>query len=157
MITVHEARDVDNTVAPTISETYREEQERLHENPNYGVASIGFAPIVSDLINKLGVTELLDYGAGKGNLAKHLSVDHEVEVKHYDPARPEWAKRPDSAQMVACIDVLEHIEPEYLDEVLDVLWRRARRDQFPIAALQRGRNQVMTDSAVILLAGNGLG
>lgn len=123
MITVHEARDVDNTVAPTISETYREEQERLHENPNYGVASIGFAPIVSDLINKLGVTELLDYGAGKGNLAKHLSVDHEVEVKHYDPARPEWAKRPDSAQMVACIDVLEHIEPEYLDSVLDELQR----------------------------------
>jgi 2-polyprenyl-3-methyl-5-hydroxy-6-metoxy-1,4-benzoquinol methylase len=106
-----------------ISEAYRKEQERLHENPNYGVASIGYAPIVSDLINKIGITELLDYGAGKGNLAKHLNVNHNVEVKHYDPGRPEWADTPDSAQMVACIDVLEHIEPEYLDAVLDELRR----------------------------------
>ena len=34
-----------------ISQAYREEQERLHENPNYGVASIEYAPLVSQLIN----------------------------------------------------------------------------------------------------------
>lgn len=106
-----------------ISEGYRKEQELLHRNPNYGVASISFAPIVSKLINKLGVTELLDYGAGKGNLAKNISVDHEVEVRHYDPAVPQWSDRPDSAQMVCCIDVLEHIEPNYLESVMDELQR----------------------------------
>jgi hypothetical protein len=106
-----------------ISEAYRQEQERLHENPNYGVASIEYAPIVANLINKIGITELLDYGAGKGNLAKHLQVNHPVEVRHYDPGRPEWSHTPDSAQMVCCIDVLEHIEPELLDNVLDDLDR----------------------------------
>ena len=106
-----------------ITEEYRKEMEKLHKNPNFGVASIGYAPIVSDFINKTGVTEVLDYGAGKGNLVKHLQVNHDVEVKHYDPGVPEWSKTPDSAQLVCCIDVLEHIEPDMLDDVLDDLLR----------------------------------
>ena len=106
-----------------ISEAYREEQKRLHQNINYGTASIQYAPIVSRLINQLNVTELLDYGAGKGNLAKHLQIGHDVEIHHYEPANPDWSNTPDSAQMVCCIDVLEHIEPEYLDAVLDDLQR----------------------------------
>lgn len=106
-----------------ISEAYREEMEKLHENPNFGVASIGYAPIVSDMINKLNITEMLDYGAGKGNLAKHLKVNHDVEVRHYEPAVKEWSKKPDSAQLVCCLDVLEHIEIEHLDDVLDDLAR----------------------------------
>ena len=55
-----------------ISAAYRKEQETLHENPNYGVASIGYAPMVSNLINKIGVTEVLDYGAGKGLSLIHI-------------------------------------------------------------------------------------
>ena len=106
-----------------ISAAYRKEQETLHENPNYGVASVGYAPIVSNLINKIGVTEVLDYGAGKGRLAKSINPDHKVKVRHYDPGVKDWSNAPDSAQFVACIDVLEHIEPEYLDAVLDDLVR----------------------------------
>lgn len=106
-----------------ISAEYRKEQETLHENPNYGVASVGYAPIVSNLINKIGVTEVLDYGAGKGRLAKSIKPDHEVKVRHYDPGVKRWSNAPGSAQFVTCIDVLEHIEPEYLDAVLDDLVR----------------------------------
>lgn len=106
-----------------ISEKYLNEQKRLHKNENYGVASVGHAPFVSNFINKAGITEMLDYGAGKGRLAKNLQVNHDVEVRHYDPAIPEWSKKPDSAQLVCCLDVLEHIEPEYLDDVLDDLQR----------------------------------
>jgi 2-polyprenyl-3-methyl-5-hydroxy-6-metoxy-1,4-benzoquinol methylase len=106
-----------------ISESYREEQARLHENDDYGVASTGYADFVSSFINQMGITEMLDYGAGKGRLAKSLKVNHDVEVRHYDPAIPEWSKKPDSAQLVCCLDVLEHIEPEFLDDVLDDLQR----------------------------------
>ena len=82
-----------------ISEAYREEQQKLHENPNYGVASVEFAPMVSDLINKVGITEMLDYGAGKGRLAKSLKVNHDLEVRHYDPAIPKWSKSPDTLRL----------------------------------------------------------
>lgn len=106
-----------------ISDEYRRQQTKLHENPNYGVASIHFAPIVSKVCNQYGVEELLDYGCGKANLATHLDVDHAMQVQLYDPAIPEWADEPEPCEMVACIDVLEHIEPSLLDNVLDDLKR----------------------------------
>lgn len=106
-----------------ISETYRQQQEKLHENPQYGVASVAYAPIVTNLINQLKIREVLDYGAGKGRLGESIKPDHDIQMHRYDPARPEWADKPDSAEMVCCIDVLEHIEPECLEDVLDDLQR----------------------------------
>lgn len=107
-----------------ISEAYKAEQQRMHaDNPNYGVASVAYAPIVTKLINQLGITEVLDYGAGKGRLAQSIKPDHAVRVRMYDPGIPELDESPDSAQFVTCIDVLEHIEPDHLDAVLDDLKR----------------------------------
>ena len=101
------------------SESYQQQQQQLHEErPDYGVASVQFAPMVSDLINGNNVKELLDYGAGKGRLAQNLKVNHEVQRQMYDPGMPQYAKDPQPKEMVCCIDVLEHIEPEYLDNVL---------------------------------------
>lgn len=110
-----------------ISEDYRRQQQELHKNPDYGVASTHFAPIVSKVCNQYGVEELLDYGAGKGRLAQNLDVDHSMMVQQYDPAIPEWADEPEPCEMVACIDVLEHIEPALLENVLDDLQRLTRR------------------------------
>jgi 2-polyprenyl-3-methyl-5-hydroxy-6-metoxy-1,4-benzoquinol methylase len=106
-----------------ISEDYREMQKELHKNPNYGVASVSYAPLVSEVINKTRIGDILDYGAGKGRLAQNLTPDHEVAVHHYEPAIDEWANTPEAHDLVACIDVLEHIEPDHLDEVLDDLKR----------------------------------
>ena len=107
-----------------ISEAYRKEQELLHSRGNYGVASKAFAAQVTALIDGLGVTEILDYGCGShANLAKSITPSHEVTVNLYDPGVPEYSNAPDSSQLVTCIDVLEHIEPEYLDDVLDDLKR----------------------------------
>jgi hypothetical protein len=108
-----------------ITEEYREMQRKLHENPNYGVASIQYAPLVADLVRAVGATELLDYGAGKGRLSKALRehMKAPLKVAHYDPAVPEWSKPAAPCTMVACIDVLEHIEPHLLDNVLEDLKR----------------------------------
>ena len=106
-----------------LSESYRKEQERLHENPAYGVASVHYAPLVTQIIDKIGATEMLDYGCGKGRLAKSIQPKQEITVKQYDPGIPELSELPDSAQFVCCIDVLEHVEPDYLDDVLDDLQR----------------------------------
>ena len=50
---------------PTISPEYLEQQKILHQNPNYGVASLSFAPIIDDFIRQTGVNSISDYGAGK--------------------------------------------------------------------------------------------
>jgi len=43
-------------------------QAKLHENPEYGVASVAYAPIVDEIIKNHNITNLLDYGAGKCRL-----------------------------------------------------------------------------------------
>ena len=108
-----------------ISEEYRQMQRQLHENPNYGVASVQYAPLVADILQSTGATELLDYGAGKGRLGMTLreQLKRPLTIHHYDPAIPEWSAPPAPCGFVACIDVLEHIEPHLIDNVLDDLKR----------------------------------
>ena len=111
--------------ASLISEDYRKMQQQLHENPNYGVASVQYAPMVAQVAEALGVREMLDYGAGKGRLGETLGqiMKNPPLIRHYDPAIPVWSARPKPCSFVACIDVLEHIEPDLLDHVLDDLQR----------------------------------
>lgn len=104
---------------PTISEEYLEQQKVLHQNPNYGIASLSFAPIVADVIRQTGARSVSDYGAGKKNLLvglRNAGIDL-LDYFPYDPAFKEYGE-PQSADLVCCIDVLEHIEPELLENVL---------------------------------------
>lgn len=50
-------------------------------------------------------------------------MPHQITYQAYDPGVPRFSKGPIPAELVCCIDVLEHIEPEYLDHVLDDLAR----------------------------------
>lgn len=111
-----------------ITDAYRKTQEQLHATTQYGTASIQYAPIVAQMIEKLQIQHLLDYGCGKSmNLARNLKLKpdlgYKLKYQAYDPGVANLAGDPTPAQMVACIDVLEHIEPDCLDEVLDHLKR----------------------------------
>ena len=106
-------------MSQVISDIYRQQQIELHKNPNYGVASLKYAPIVADLMRMFDFRSISDYGAGKKNLLKGLTEAGVSGITYlpYDPAFPEYGE-PRSADIVCCIDVLEHIEPELLDNVL---------------------------------------
>jgi hypothetical protein len=106
----------------TISDDYLAQQRELHKNPNYGVASLSYAPIVKQIIEKLAIRSISDYGAGKCNLRRglHELGKRDFEYFPYDPVFPEYGP-PRPAQLVCCIDVLEHIEEPYLDAVLQNL------------------------------------
>jgi hypothetical protein len=106
-----------------ISDAYKAQQEKLHENEYYGTASIRYAPLVSQIVNTLGVRHLLDYGCAKCKLFQNLKADHPMKLQAYDPAVPKYSSPPVPAEMVTCIDVLEHIEPDLIDDVLDDLER----------------------------------
>jgi hypothetical protein len=103
-----------------ISDEYRAEQERMHENERYGAASKKFAPLVAKLIKKHNPTTILDYGAGKCALFGALGdVLAGRRCAAYDPGIALIAQCPDRKfDLVCCIDVLEHVEPECLDSVL---------------------------------------
>jgi hypothetical protein len=105
-----------------ITDEYKKLQEELHAKGNYGVTGGKYAALVSDIVNKLEVTHLLDYGCSKNlSLLKALKVNHKLKYQAYDPAVEAYSTPPVAAEMVVCTDVLEHIEPELLDNVLDHL------------------------------------
>ena len=107
----------------TISEGYRQAQQELHKNPAYGVMSVYYAPLVKEIIAACNVKSLSDYGAGKKRLNETLlSFGVNIDYYPYDPAFPEYGN-PSPADLVCCIDVLEHIEPDFVDNVIAELAR----------------------------------
>lgn len=105
----------------TISNDYLEKQQELHRNPKYGSASLSYSPLIISMLIATGFRSICDYGAGKCRLGMEIKKRlPKIAYYPYDPAFPEYGP-PRSAEFVACIDVLEHIEPEFLDEVIDEL------------------------------------
>lgn len=109
-----------------ISKQYAREQRLMHENPRYGAASKKFSHLVSDLISEYKPSSILDYGAGKCVLRESLgkSIDG-IDFREYDPGIKGLSRLPrGSFDLVCCIDVLEHIEPDCLDSVLSAIRKK---------------------------------
>jgi hypothetical protein len=79
--------------------------------------------VVSQIVNKLGVTGLLDYHCGDASLFRSLKADHEMKLQCYDPNIPAFSGKALPMQMVTCIDVLQDVDPKKIDSVLDDLQR----------------------------------
>jgi hypothetical protein len=73
-----------------------------------------------DYMKEWNPTTLLDYGCGKGHILEHLGITYpNTQCEGYDPAVPFFSEiKRDTYECVFSNDVLEHIEPEFLDEVL---------------------------------------
>lgn len=74
---------------------------------------------------ELGENTLLDYGSGGCGLSRVLQerFPGEFTVTEYEPSRDDLMHNNTPHNYVVSIDVLEHIEPEFIDNVLDDLKR----------------------------------
>ncbi len=97
-----------------ISDEYRQINGQLHiTSRQYGAWGYRWAETVRDAFGKN--VDLLDYGAGKGSLGRTLGFP----IFEYDPCIPTKAKEPEPHDYLVCADVLEHVEPECIEEVLE--------------------------------------
>jgi len=103
-----------------ITEKYRQQQKKLHKDQNYGSTGELYADLIKSLIAEHKFKEILDYGAGKCRLKAKLG---KIDYFAYEPSNETYAEAPKPCKFVVCIDVLEHIELECLDNVLDDLMR----------------------------------
>jgi hypothetical protein len=107
-----------------ISAEYLELNQKLHrENLAYGVGGGKHADTVLRLAQNLKSTSVLDYGCGKGYLAKSIPFP----IWEYDPAVSGKNESPRPADLMVCTDVLEHIEPDRILFVLDDIRRCTRQ------------------------------
>ena len=91
----------------------------MHLKPDYGVASLQYGKVVARILRACKADSLTDYGAGKCRLKTVLDpiVSRHFEYLPYDPAFPEYGEA-QYADLVCCIDVLEHVETDYVDNVI---------------------------------------
>jgi hypothetical protein len=111
-----------------ISPEYAELNKKLHEDrPDYGISGARWASHILQFADEIIQSrDILDYGCGKRSLQDALGFD----IRNYDPAIGEYSAVPHPADIVACTDVLEHIEPECLDDVLADLRRVTKKMGF---------------------------
>jgi hypothetical protein len=91
-----------------------------------------FSEIIK-FIREQSVTDILDYGAGSANRLSAILNDAypgEFSCTDYDPGIAEISQKPEPHSLVTCIDVLEHVEPELLDNVLSDLKRVIKQAGF---------------------------
>lgn len=117
-----------------ISDTYRDLNRSLHENPKYGTNGHRYAGSVATLCENNNLSSVLDYGCGKGTFAETLrrDFDSSLDIREYDPCIPGKDQEPVISDLVFSSDVLEHIEPDLIENVVAHMAKLARKMGFLI-------------------------
>lgn len=128
------------------SRNYRSVLERTHEVNKWGGGGKSHVVDVIEFADQLSAVTVLDYGCGRGTLKPALrEMDSRLaECREYDPGIPAKAGMPEQADLVVATDVLEHIEPELVTNVLRHIRALSLRGAFFVIALSKAK-LVLTD------------
>lgn len=128
-----------------ITPEYLELQREMHARPRgYGGGGWKHAVELARLAGSLQARSILDYGCGEGTLKKAFEGSP-INVYEYDPAIPGKATRPNTpADIVVCTDVMEHVEPQFIDAVLADLRALTRKLAY-ICIATRPANKFLAD------------
>lgn len=123
-----------------ISEMYREQNKLMHEQlPAYGVSAASrWGEHIIELVRERKYETVLDYGCGKSSMGEYLR-GRDIVCRDYDPAFEDKCMPPLPADLVVCTDVLEHIEPEYIDNVMKDLVRVTKGLAFLVISNQQAK------------------
>jgi hypothetical protein len=131
---------------PTITPEYAELNQRLHaKRADYGCKSSRHGPKILSILKGFKADSVIDYGCGKGDLVRFLRKNG-VKVRGYDPGHPDYTEKPaEPAALVACTDVLEHIESDCLADVLAELKAMSTAGLYLVIALRPDSSKLLPD------------
>lgn len=132
----------------TITPEYATLNQQLHDTcAFYGCNSHQHEPIVWRLMVEHGCNSVLDYGCGKGAFVRCMAERHTgIPCQGYDPGHPEYLDLPKPADMVVCTDVMEHIEPELVINVLREIKMLSYKAVFFVIALRLDSSKLLPDN-----------
>ena len=134
------------------SDEYIEMQKQLHkDDKHYGTVAKNYANHVLMMSKQFETKDILDYGCGKGFLQQNLPF----LIQQYDPAIPKHAVIPEPADIVCCLDVLEHIEPACLNSVLEHIDSLTKRVAFFIVDGNESKKKLPDGRSTHLIIENG--
>ena len=117
-----------------ISEEYRKMNAEMHEDKeHYGTSGQKYAQQILQLATAMKAEAVLDYGCGKATLSNVLP---QLNVINYDPCIEQFNTPPEPADVVVCSDVMEHVEPEHVEEVIHDLIRLTKKALFLLISTQ---------------------
>lgn len=90
-------------------------------------------PRVEALAKEVGAQTILDYGCGAG---RGISTFSKYAVRDYDPGVPGCTSEPEPADLVVSVHALEHVEPEYVDAVIQHMTQLARKALFVVVSCE---------------------
>lgn len=93
---------------------YEQLQRQLHAQGDYGHSGFKHGDRVLDLAKRMNTKNVLDYGCGQQTLQKGIPFP----ITNYDPFIRGCEADPAPHDLVVCSDVMEHIEPECVMDVL---------------------------------------
>ena len=135
-----------------ITKTYQEQVKKMH---NGEAKKIGFGvkppPKLIELLNNNQCQTILDFGCGKGTMMSEVQKKFPNKTRiGYDPGVEKHNSYPEKVDFIYSVDVIEHIEPEFLDNVIERLFQTADLQYHNIAChpakkkLPDGRNCHLT-------------
>lgn len=126
-----------------ISKQYAEQNRLLHADNKvqYGQGGHKHLEVIVEIMNRRGCTNVLDYGCGKAT----LSMMSHLVVVNYDPALPRYAKDPHACDLVVSIDVLEHVEPDFIDDVLNHIQKKMLIAGYFVINTRRDKTKLLPD------------
>lgn len=125
-----------------LSEPYRRLNEELHRTRStYGASGHRNVHLVRELMQRHDTTDVLDYGCGKATLSAQIGC------RNYDPCIPRFSDEPEPADIVTCLDVLEHVEPACLQAVLEHLQSLTRVALLAVVATHPDRSKNLPDGS----------
>lgn len=117
-----------------VSEEYKSQLRILHEDQKFFSRGTKVKFRIEPYLEKYNPQSLIDFGCGKGGLFKELAKTIK-KTAGYDPGVPEFDALPnDKFESLICLDVLEHIEPDRLDDTLKVMDSLFTKSSFLIVA-----------------------
>ena len=125
-----------------ISKDYQEQLKALHNKVDSFGKRSKLPPEFKKLLDSHNFNSVLDFGAGKGLLSKTLKQEYpNLKVYSYDPVTFN-NPLPDSVDVVYSSDVLEHVEPELLDDTIEDLFNRTEKYHYHLIACHPAKKKL---------------